>query len=1034
MLYFSVILHMHLTSIEIQGFKSFANKTVLSFLPPKQGRHSITAIIGPNGSGKSNIADAIRWVMGEQSLKTLRGKKSDDVIFGGSETRAKLGLASVSLTIDNRDGKVPIDMDEVVLARRLYRDGTSEYIVNGQVTRLIDVQLLLARAQFGQGSYSIIGQGTIDRMLLQSAEERKDFFDEASGIKELQIKYHHATLKLARTREHMAQAELLIGEVSPRLKLLSRQVKKLEERQEVETSLREVQETYYATIASYHATRATEIEATLATCRERVEAQEKQLQTTQEALAVLARDTSSQDAFSALSRSYQAILEKKTNAERDRAIVEGKLHTEYRQVGAGDVSWMEEQIQTLDSELRTIRLEEESLAAALSEEKQAWERAKAAAQAATVEHMEVQHKLQMLELSLKDWRQEQHVFQAIGLRAIQAILDERERFGTVYGAVAQLGDVDAAFQVALDVAAGSHVSSLVVGDAAVAEACIAYLRAQELGVATFLPLTSIRPRGGRSVDGLIGLPGVHGRAIDLVRYDDRFQNIFGFVFGTTIVVEDIGVARRIGVGSARMVTLAGDLLEESGVMKGGWRRTKTTGLSFTNRQLSWGSAHNEERLKDMEGLQAQLTAAANARDQAETLVRDLANAVSLGESKRTMVRTNREAIETKKATLEQERAERTMSKEEYSVAMHAMREEKEAVLGTIDTLAHELVQVEAKIAAFHAGEEKKKQQVFTLQDEMQQIQVRVNTLRDEKNSAEVELAKLQTKLEDVDAELYAELHLSRLSLLERSVPTVPMEEIDTVQQDIQKYKYKLSLIGGIDEGVMAEFASTKERYDSILSQLTDLQTAIKDITVLAEELETLMKKKRERAFRTIKKEFSRYFELLFEGGKADLVEIWGERADATDADAAAEAEGTDEVVATEADGEAQNSKIKTQKFLQGIDVIASPPGKKIHHLQALSGGERTLTSIALICAILHTNPSPFVLLDEVEAALDEANTIRFTTILHELATASQFILISHNRASMHAADALYGVTMGADGVSQLVSVSLPAHTEAETAS
>jgi chromosome segregation protein len=346
-------------------------------------------------------------------------------------------------------------------------------------------------------------------------------------------------------------------------------------------------------------------------------------------------------------------------------------------------------------------------------------------------------------------------------------------------------------------------------------------------------------------------------------------------------------------------------------------------------------------------------------------------------------------------------------------------------MAAIDNLNQELREVEVKIAEFHASEEKKKQRVFALQDDMQRVQVIVNNLREEKNTAQVELAKLQTKLEDIEAELYNELHVSRMSLVERGVSVLAMDQVESVVQDIQKYKYKLSLIGGIDENVMTEFNATKERYESILSQITDLESALRDVTTLADELEVMMKKKRERAFRTIKKEFSRYFELLFEGGKADLIEVWGEHneevEDSNDGTVLA-----GDAVAEEAETDVQEKQSKTQRYLQGIDVLACPPGKKIQNLQALSGGERTLTSIALICAILHTNPSPFVLLDEVEAALDEANTIRFTSILRELAAASQFILISHNRATMHAADALYGVTMGADGVSQLVSVSLPA--------
>ena len=241
---------MYLKRLEIQGFKSFAPKTVLDFLPPKDGRFSITAIVGPNGSGKSNISDAIRWVMGEQSLKTLRGKKSEDIIFSGSEIKGQLGVAEVTLVLDNSDKRVLEDYSEIVVTRRFYRSGEGEYLINNKQARLYDIHLLLAQAQFAQGSYSVVGQGMIDRLLISSPTDRKDFLDEAAGIKEFQIKQHQAELKLRHTEENMLQAERLLAEVEPRLKILARQVKKLEKRQEVELELREVQEKYYGTI--YH--------------------------------------------------------------------------------------------------------------------------------------------------------------------------------------------------------------------------------------------------------------------------------------------------------------------------------------------------------------------------------------------------------------------------------------------------------------------------------------------------------------------------------------------------------------------------------------------------------------------------------------------------------------------------------------------------------------------------------------------------------------------------------------------------------------
>jgi chromosome segregation protein len=300
--------------------------------------------------------------------------------------------------------------------------------------------------------------------------------------------------------------------------------------------------------------------------------------------------------------------------------------------------------------------------------------------------------------------------------------------------------------------------------------------------------------------------------------------------------------------------------------------------------------------------------------------------------------------------------------------------------------------------------------VFALQDTMQGKQNNLNGILDQKNEKQVTIAKLETKQEDLENEAYQELHESLPNLSKRVKNLLEIAELEKAQEQIQKLKYKLSLIGGIDEEVVEEYKETKYRHDGLSTELTDLGKAIDDLETLIEELDGIMKKRRGKAFKEIRKEFSRYFKLLFEGGKADLIEVFGNE--------------EDEELSEEAEEEVVKVRKKGKKILKGVDITASPPGKKINNIQVLSGGERTMTAIALICAILHTNPSPFVVLDEVEAALDEANSVRLTRILRELSEHSQFILITHNRATMHAADALYGVTMGNDGISRLLSVDI----------
>jgi len=1016
---------MYLKRIEIHGFKSFAQKAILEFLSTKDGRNSITSVVGPNGSGKSNIVDAIRWVMGEQSLKTLRGKKSEDIIFSGSEGRGQMGMASVSMTLDNTDGKAPIDYEELVITRRIYRNGESEYLINENQVRLFDIQVLLAKAQFGQGSYSVIGQGMIDRLLLQTPQERKDFFDEASGIKEFQIKRHQSALKLSHTSENIKQAEMLLNEVEPRLRTLSRQVKKLERRQEVEIELREAQEKYYVTIYHQTQTQLDTLNQDLAKVNKEYNEANQRLSAVQTELANLARGGSRQDQFNELQNNFQNIVREKNKFERERAVLMGKLQSEYSQVGKQNVGWLEGKIEELKGEQE--RLQKEMNSAQANTDKFSVEADKRSGEMTklTMERAEAKAKLSELEQRLAQIRNEQTFWQYTGLKAVQAILEERQRLGAIYGTVAQLGDVEEKYRMALDVAAGAYLSSIVVDSDRVAQTCIEYLRSHQLGVATFLPLNKIKPRfAPADAQDLATRSGVVGWAVDLVKFERKFADIFSYVLGNTLVVENLDAAREIGIGRVRMVTLDGDVLEVSGSMKGGFRKTERSrqiGFSKTSAPHMVENTLTSEEEK-LNSWQTRLSQIELESVKTEEAWRRAQTDLQVALAKLEVVRTQKNEIDKGLAGFEQELSQCFMSPEEFSAGLKNVAEQKNDLDKQIEALEKQVKDAEEKLQAFNAQEEEKKQRVFSLQTQMQDEQNKLNKIVDSRNELQVSVAKLETKQEDLANEVYQEMHSSLRSVVERGVTRLQADELENALAEIQKFKYQLSLVGGIDEEVVKEYEETKTKHESLTTQLTDLKAALEDLEGLIVELDELMKKKRDKAFKEIKKEFSRYFELLFEGGKASLEELYGEVDESGDeVGGDSVAVGGDKVWNT--DESPSTAKPKKQMLL-GIDVLAIPPGKKIKNIQMLSGGERTLTSIALVCAILHTNPSPFVVLDEVEAALDEANTLRFTSILNELATQSQFIIITHNRATMHASDALYGVTMGGDGTSKLVSVAL----------
>lgn len=1038
---------MYLKSIEINGFKSFAGKTVLDFEgrinpsgnsprgasaePGQAGRYSVTSVVGPNGSGKSNVSDAILWVMGEQRMTHLRAKKSEDIIFSGTEAKGKMGMASVTLTLDNSDGRAPIDFEELVIARRLYRTGESEYLINGKKVRLLDLQILLAKAQFGHGSYSVVSQGTIDQMLLQSNAERKDFFDEASGIKEFQIKRHQAALKLNRTRENIDAGEMVLNEIAPRLRSLSRQVKKLEKRQEVEISLRELQEQYYSTLFTHNQNKIDGLQAELEVIETDYNKLNNHLTILQEELAALAREESRQDSFEALQRQYREVVNQKNDLEREKAVLSGKMQAEYSKAGKQNIGWLENKIASLKKDQESITSELNDALNAVNKLETNIQSERQKLEDASVRRTDLRGKISNLGQQVSETKSEQSFFRLTGLKAVQAILEERHRFGRVYGAVAQLGRVDERYQLAMDVAAGGHISSIVVKDDKVAQSCIEHLRRERLGIATFLPLSKVRPRiVSHDLEELSHRSGVLGMATDLIDYDEKFNDIFSYVFGNTLIVEDIEVAREIGIGKVRMVTLGGDVLERSGSMKGGFRsRERRRGLSFSHGSsphlLQGNAAKLEEELEE---LQKELDETEKMFDSQQINVRTYESELQVSRGKQELLETKKQGVDQEVASFEQELSLHTMSPDEYDSAMKDLNNQKGELDTKLEKAEQELQKIQKKIDKFNSQEEEKKQRVFTLQDTMQDEQKKLNVLVDEKNTHRIELTKYETRQEDLAQEVYGEMHTTVESIVSKGVEELDVERLEQVQVDIQKLKYKLSLIGGIDEEVVEEYEETKERHDDLVGNLDDLNKAVVDLEKLIAELDEIMKKTRDAAFKKIRKEFGRYFKVLFDGGKADLIEVYEEEEKVESIKEKGEEEfmeGESQIEDEEDISEAQAKKKKRKKkILTGIDVVANPPGKKIKHIQTLSGGERTLTSLALLCAILHTNPSPFVVLDEVEAALDEANSVRFTKILHELAEQSQFIVVTHNRATMHASDALYGVTMGNDGISKLVSVKL----------
>lgn len=753
---------MYLEKLEINGFKSFARKTVLEF------KAGITAVVGPNGSGKSNVADAIRWVLGEQSIKMLRGKKSEDIIFSGSDKKARLGLAEVSLHFNNEHDRSDLGMSQIVITRKLYRNGESEYLINNQKSRLLDIQMILAKAGVANTSYSIIGQGQIDAFLLASKEERKEFFEEASGVKPLQIKRAQALSKLEATEENLQTVAIQLSEIEPRLNSLTRQVKKLEQRADLEKNLRTSQFKYYGA------------------------------------------------AWQSMTRDWQ------------------KLNNELKNASLND--------ENAKNELQKIQQELETLTKG---------------QAETNKTNKYNDEYQTLITEKIDWNNK---------------------------------------------------------------------------------LTDLKIKQATEV-----VSSVKEKKNSLPVLD---RNVLQQLLEKIKILQQKIVA----------VFALGDLEE-----------------------LKKLFSEQDQNLKDME-------------------------AILILNDKKTEVLKEIKPLE---------------SKNEMEI---------KKILANLESIDKKITAVRLKMQEENDKERQERSQIWEYQQKYQLAQQKFNQAANSTNSLRIDMARLETHRDDLMGEIRQELGENFLDQTQAEI-IIGESEKSQLAVEINRLKHQLDLIGGIDPEVAHEYTTTKERFDFLSTQINDLKDSLVSLEKMILELDNTVRAQFEISFKIINEEFQKYFKILFAGGTAKLVlikqesEVKNNNSELENEDLSAEileAEGLD-------DEKQEVQKIRERlntNIYSGVEIEATPPGKKLKSISMLSGGERAMTSIALLCAIISANPSPFVILDEVDAALDEANSVRYADIVERLSVKSQFIIITHNRATMEKAGLLYGVTMGDDGVSTLLSLAL----------
>lgn len=1023
---------MFLQRIELQGFKSFASKTVLEFpSPDKRSREcGITAIVGPNGSGKSNIVDAVRWVLGEQSLKLLRGKKSTDVIFSGSTKKAQQSLAEVSLHLNNEDKSAPIDYAEIEITRKIYRDGSSEYLLNKQEVRLFDIVMLLAKANFGHNTYSIIGQGMVDKIVNFSSEERKEFFDEATGVKQFQIKRERSVSKLKKSRENLGAALNLIAELEPHLKSLTRQVNKLKQRQEVELELKQIQSLYYGRLWQDLSAQYDDSALSYNTYDKQRIRLENKISELHTRLEEIQGEGSRAEEYDKLQEEYNGGLSRQNDILRELALLRGKLEVEYDKAGKQDLSFLEnrkseleQKIKDLSAETKTSRLKLESSQLKLAEKERL-------SKVVSDELIVWQNNLDIMQeeyYRLKNGGRTNYQFEAV-----REVLGQKNNIAGILGTVSELGKIkNSRHESALSAAAGNKLSAVVVENDEAAIAGINWLKANRLSAVTFYPLNRLKDYYlSKDTEEILGENGVIGLASELISYDKRYQKVFDQVFGSTVIVESLGVARVIGINRERMVTLDGDVLEKTGVMRGGFRKPES---------LAWKTMEDkffpEAKIKEIAALKAKIEDQRSERENLFLQIGNLKASVQTETDRAKNFYTDLELSRKELTKISADLSASSLTPEERSQLLQETIGKKEATESSLKVIEDDLAIWRDRMDQFNLEEERKKQEIFSHQQETYNLQIELNRINSELSRVKIDLARVETRREDIFVAIKENLGEQWEFNRQTDYSEVILEE-DKLK--IDRLKKQLELIGGIDPEIEKEYEEVKNRFEFLNDQTVDLDSAIKDLEKVVTELDKLIRVQFEDEFEKINKDFSRYFKQLFEGGtaKLSLVQKEDEQTEAEIIREQIAQAGTPEGVMSGAEEAAETildtaepKKIiypEDKSFLanMGIEIEASPPGKKIKAITMLSGGEKTMTALALICSIINNNPSPFILFDEVDAALDESNSAKLSGIVKELAHKTQFIIITHNRAIMSEADVLYGVTMQGDGVSRLISLKL----------
>lgn len=1185
---------MYLKRLEMQGFKSFAEKIKLDF------NCGITAVVGPNGSGKSNIADAIRWVLGEQSVKTLRGSKMEDVIFAGTEHRKPLGFAEVTIVLDNSDSTLPIDYEEVAITRRVYRSGESEYLINKTNCRLKDITELLLDTGIGRDGYSVIGQGRIDEILSTRSEDRRQIFEEASGIMKYKVRKHDAEKKLELTRQNLERINDIIAELESQLEPLREQSEKARRFLDLREELKVLEVNVYLDSMKKFRDRLEVMDKQLKTVQDQINDENNKLdeitrsnkektdllksmderleeakqlfyemegnlercsseiKLNQEKIANLMQNIERLDTEKAELREKIEVLETEEAGKKDRLKYLERQLEEYSAKLAGFEKQMEELLKTLDEEERSIELLKSEIMDKM--DIQSDKKLQISNLRSHIENMQKRQrsidtevyqnvvekdreKMKKEELTESIRNAEQHIkghkeklsglfrereetdkmlselrmkqakinsdiqsksSRVRTLREMEQKLEGYNRsvrevlqachaspqFGRgIHGALAQLIEVDRKYETAIEISLGGALQNIVTQTEEDAKKAIEFLKRNKLGRATFLPISSVEGRGfdNQTMARIKQCEGFCGVASELVSHDSVYTGIIRNLLGKVVVIDNldngIKMARKFRY-SFRIVTLDGDLLNTGGAMSGGSLENRGTGILTRNREISEldeelkslrqqetgvskdikqltedisridsdissieyeiknnelvkirDESHLAQTDENLEKLTARMEMLRQEKEQLEREIKETGNELTKYELE--LLQIEEEISEAKKTVAEfQEKHKEDQAARDalhtditdYKISVNSIKESIAGVNESSDRIHTEKENMVMSITKKESEQERFREEIKKLEEQIEGLNARIKKhseersgrsfeidrlteerkileediydivnkindtnktillLQEEYSRTEVRKTRLEAEMEALQDRIWNEYELTYSSAMELKKD---VGSLTSAQRRINEIKNMIKELGPINVAAIDDYIKTKDRYEFMTNQRNDMEQAREKLLRVIAEMTSIMKKQFLEQFKLINKNFNDVFRELFNGGRASLTLV-------------------DEENVLES----------------GIEIEAQPPGKKLQNMMLLSGGERAFTAIALLFAILRLKPSPFCVLDEIEAALDEANVYRFVEYLKNYSCNTQFIVVTHRKGTMEGSDMLYGVTMQEHGVSKIISMKM----------